>query len=133
MFLVFIHMVACQQKDLIRNDNHAIMNHIQVIPIILFTIYVIIKQHSPTTGRLRQHSNRYLTKSNNQNKNKINPRVYSVSKTVSNNVSCQRFTLKVVKEYICALKWDRNSVVKRRRCKFPASTYLAFVLRLKPI
>ena len=64
--LVFIHMVACQQKDLIRNDNHAIMNHIQVIPIILFTIYVIIKQHSPTTGRLRQHLYRYLTKSNNQ-------------------------------------------------------------------
>ena len=30
--LVFIHMVACQQKDLIKNDNYAIMNHIQLIP-----------------------------------------------------------------------------------------------------
>ena len=32
MVVVFIHMVACQQKDLIKNDNYAIMNHIQLIP-----------------------------------------------------------------------------------------------------
>ena len=32
MIVLFIHMVACQQKDLIKNDNYAIMNHIQLIP-----------------------------------------------------------------------------------------------------